>query len=244
MLGNTKEAPLPPADLSLVGIDMHSHFIPGIDDGAQNMEETMFLLRSMKDLGYKKVITTPHVFTDLYRNTPEIILSGLDRVREEVKKEGLELEIDAAAEYYLDENFEDLIEQKKLLTFGKNYVLFELGFVQEPPTLSRAIFHMHLQGYKPVLAHPERYEYWDGRMSKYEELIDRDVLIQLNMNCLTGHYGQKVKETSEKMVDAGLVHFIGSDCHHPGHLGMMHEVRTNPKLHKLINSGKLLNMSL
>ncbi|MFN9798836.1 MAG: CpsB/CapC family capsule biosynthesis tyrosine phosphatase, partial [Bacteroidota bacterium] len=75
-------------------------------------------------------------------------------------------------------------------------------------------------------------------------LLDRDVLIQLNVNCLTGHYGQQVKETSEKLVDAGMVHFIGSDCHHPGHLNMLAAVRNNPRVHKLIESGKLLNMQL
>jgi protein-tyrosine phosphatase len=243
MLGKTEQS-LPPADLSLVGIDMHSHFIPGIDDGAQNMDETMFLLRAMKDFGYRKVITTPHIYTDLYPNTAERILDGLAKVREQIAADGLEIEIEAAAEYFLDEHFESLIEEKKLLTFGNNYVLFELGFMQEPPTLPRAIFNMHLQGYKPVLAHPERYEYWNGRLSKYEELLDRDVLIQLNVNCLTGHYGQEVKATSEKLVDAGMVHFIGSDCHHPGHLNMLAAVRSNPRVHKLIESGKLLNMQL
>ncbi|MFN9798672.1 MAG: tyrosine-protein phosphatase, partial [Bacteroidota bacterium] len=153
MLGKTEQTHSP-ADLSLVGIDMHSHFIPGIDDGAQNMDETMFLLRAMKDLGYRKVITTPHIYTDLYPNTAERILSGLVKVREQIAADGLEIEIEAAAEYFLDEHFEALIEKKELLTFGNNYVLFELGFMQEPPTLPRAIFNMHLQGYKPVLAHP------------------------------------------------------------------------------------------
>jgi protein-tyrosine phosphatase len=243
MLGKTEQT-LPPADLSLVGTDMHSHFIPGIDDGAQNMDESLALLRAMQDLGYRRVITTPHVYTDLYPNTAERILEGLEAVREAIRREGLEIEIDAAAEYYLDEHFEKLIEQKQLLTFGKNYVLFELGFMQEPPNLSRAIFNMILQGYKPVLAHPERYDYWHGKLSKYEELADRDVLIQLNVNCLTGHYGQQVKETADALVDAGLVHFIGSDCHHPGHIQMLTAVRSNPRVHRLIRSGKLLNTQL
>jgi protein-tyrosine phosphatase len=240
----TKEEPLPPVDLSTVGVDMHSHFIPGIDDGAQNIEESIFLIRAMSDFGYRKVITTPHIFTDLYRNTSEIILAGLEKVRAEVSAQGIPIEVEAAAEYYLDEHFESLIENKDLLTFGSNYVLFELSFAQEPQSLARAIFHMRLQGYKPVLAHPERYEYWNHSFDKYEWLIDRDVLIQLNVNCLTGHYGASVKTTSERLIDEGMVHFIGSDCHHPGHLDMLHQVRTNPRLHQLIESGKLLNNQL
>lgn len=243
MLGHT-ERTLPPAELSKVAVDMHSHFIPGIDDGAQNMDDALFLLRAMSDLGYRKVITTPHVYTDLYPNTSERILDGLEKLRKAAATQGIPIEVDAAAEYYLDEHFEWLIDQKKLLTFGSNYVLFELGFIQEPPTLKRAIFNMHLQGYKPILAHPERYEYFDGRISKYTELVERDVLLQININSLTGHYGQSVKETAEKLIEAGLVHFIGSDCHHPGHIQMTASVLGNPALHHLIDSGKLMNSQL
>lgn len=239
-----KEVELIPVDLSLVGVDMHSHFIPGIDDGAQNMEESMILLQEMSDLGYHKVITTPHVFTDLYPNTAEKILAGLSAVRDEVKRREIPIEVDAAAEYYLDENFENLIEEKKLLTFGKNYVLFELSFIENPPNLARAVFNMILQGYKPVLAHPERYEYWNENFSRYEDLADKDVYLQLNINSLTGHYGNSVKSTAEKLIDAGLVSFLGSDCHHPGHIQMTQSVRNHPRLKRLVESGKLLNTTL
>jgi len=243
MLGRTEQV-MPPAELANVGIDMHSHFIPGIDDGAQNIEESIFLLKAMSELGYRKVITTPHIYTDLYPNTAERILDGLQHVRSAVSAEGIPIEVDAAAEYFLDEHFEQLIDQKKLLTFGKNYVLFELGFMQEPPNLNRAIFNMHLQGYKPVLAHPERYEYWSSGSARFRELADRDVLLQVNINSLSGHYGQQVKETAEYLIESGLVQFIGTDCHHPGHIQMTHSLLRHPHLHQLINSGRLLNQTL
>lgn len=238
------EAPVEPVDLSTVGVDMHSHLIPGIDDGAQTLEDSIALITKLHELGFTKLITTPHIFTDLYKNSPETILPGLALVREELKKRNIPVDLHAAAEYYLDEEFEKLVDDKKLLTFGNNYVLFELSFAEEPPQLHRAIFNMRLQGYRPVLAHPERYEYWNHNFKKYTDLHEKDVLLQLNVNCLTGHYGQQVKRVSEKMIDAGIVSFIGSDTHHVGHIQLLEAVRKSSHLRKLIESGKLKNASL
>jgi len=233
-----------PVDLTVIGVDMHSHLLPGIDDGAVDLENSIQLISQLNDLGYRRFITTPHIFQDLYRNTPSTILPQLEIVREELKRRGMNVTIDAAAEYYLDETLEKLVEEKSLLTFGKNYVLFEISFVHEPPNLQRCIFNMHLQGYKPVMAHPERYEYWHNDFSKYESMLDRDVLLQLNVNCLTGHYGPGVKKISERLIDEGMISFIGSDCHHVGHTELLRQVRTSSHLRKLIESGKLLNKEL
>ncbi|MBK7271359.1 MAG: hypothetical protein IPI07_18190 [Flavobacteriales bacterium] len=101
--------------------DVHSHFIPGIDDGAHTMDQSMELLTAMPELGYRKVVTTPHNMADGYKNTPEIILGGLERVREELKRRGIAIEIDAAAEYYLDHELEQKVTDRKVLTFGDNY---------------------------------------------------------------------------------------------------------------------------
>lgn len=239
-----KKTEVIPVDFSVLGIDLHSHLLPGIDDGAQTMEDSIRLITQMQELGFSRFITTPHIFQDLYRNTPEIILPKLEEVRAELKRREIDVRIDAAAEYYLDETFEALIESKSLLTFGKNYVLFELSFVMEPASLHHCIFNMQLQGYRPVLAHPERYEYWHTDFSKYESLVEKGVLLQLNTNCLTGHYGPGVKKTSERMIDAGIISFVGSDCHHNGHTELLRQVRTSSGLRKLIDSGKLLNGTL
>ena len=95
--------PLP--DLSGFEVDVHSHLIPGIDDGVQTLEESIEMIKALSALGFKKLITTPHIMSDYFRNTPEIILGGLEIVREEIKKQGIPIELDAAAEYYLDEEF-------------------------------------------------------------------------------------------------------------------------------------------
>lgn len=232
-------------DLSLLKCDMHSHFIPGIDDGAKTMEESIAMLREFSALGYKKVITTPHIMSDAYRNTPEIILGGLAQVRVALKTANVPIEIDAAAEYYLDFDFERKVEEKKILTFGNNYVLFELSFVNTPDNLHGVIFKMLTNGYKPILAHPERYNFWHQDFKKYEELVEKGVLLQLNLNSLSGHYGPATQKIAERMIEANMISFLGSDCHHMGHIEVIRNRTVFQKsLLKLIESGKLLNSSL
>ncbi len=240
----SSEPKLPPVDLSLIGTDVHSHFIPGIDDGAKTIEESVALVKAFEAMGYKKVITTPHVMSDYYRNTPEIILGGLEKVRAALVEEGVTCEIEAAAEYYLDIEFEDKIEAKELLTFGDNYVLFELPFISEPPMLSSAIFNMQTAGYKPVLAHVERYTFWHNDYQKYEELFDKGVVMQLNINSLTGMYSPQVKKIAERLVEDNYITMIGSDCHNLRHVDMMQSCLTNKHLHQLANKEDLVNKQL
>ncbi len=233
-----------PIDLAILGTDVHSHFIPGIDDGAQTMDDSLQLIGEMAAMGYKKVITTPHIMSDSYRNTPEIILGGLEKVRAALKQAGTTIEIGAAAEYYVDFDFERKLKEEKLLTFGKNYVLFEISFMNPPENLTSVIFQLQTNGYKPVLAHPERYNFWHKEFNKYEEFIERGVLLQMNINSLTGHYSPATKKVAEQMIEKGMISFIGSDCHHMGHVELIKKVRAEKYLRKLIESGKLLNTTL
>jgi tyrosine-protein phosphatase YwqE len=103
---------------------------------------------------------------------------------------------------------------------------------------------MRLAGYSPILAHPERYDFWHRDFSRYESMIDKDVHLQLNINSLTGQYGPDTKRISERLIDRGMVSFIGTDCHHLGHVQLTNTARTNPHLLKLIESGNLLNGEL
>lgn len=239
-----KEKQLPPIHLGQLQTDFHSHLIPGIDDGAQSMEDSLQMIRRFKELGYKKVITTPHVMSDFYRNDSATILSGRDAVRKALAEAKIEIEFDAAAEYYLDEHFEEKINAKDLLTFGDNYVLFELPFVAEPPNLAAAIFKMQTNGYRPILAHPERYGFWYKDFDKYHEMKDKGVHLQLNMLSLIGHYSPETQKIAERLIDEELITFLGSDCHNFGHQQLMDIARTKPYLHRLIESGKLMNGSL
>lgn len=234
-----------PVDLSVLKCDVHSHFIPGIDDGAQTMENSMALIKSFYELGYKKVITTPHILADGYPNTPEIILGGLEKVRVALKSAGIPMQIEAAAEYYVDFDFSRKIKGEKLLTFGDNYLLFEVSYVNPPDNLEYIIFQSQTSGYKPVLAHPERYPFWSRNFEKFEQLKEKGVLFQLNINSVTGYYSKETRKTAEQLIEKNMVDFLGSDCHHSGHVGLIKTQAVYHKaLHKLIESGKLLNSTL
>ena len=239
-----KDKVLPPADLSFLKTDVHSHFIPGIDDGAKTIEDSLELIGAMEKMGYTKVITTPHIMSDYYRNTPEIILGGLDLVRNALAKSGSKMQIEAAAEYYIDFDFQEKIKEKKLLTFGDNYVLFEMPFIGEPQILNTVIFDMQMAGYKPVLAHVERYQFWHQDYEKIQSMKDKGVLLQLNINSLSGYYSPQVRKLAEKMIDENMFDVLGSDCHHSGHIELMQKAITMPYFHKIMNYPGLINQSL
>ncbi len=237
-------AALPPVDLGLLKCDVHSHFVPGIDDGAPTIEASMELPRARHVMGYQKVTTTPHTMPDGNKPPPEVILGGLEKLRRAVEEDGMALEVEAAAEYYLDHDFLEKITAQKLLTFNTDKVLFELPFISEPAVLLSAVFEMQTQGYRPVLAHPERYTYWETDHSTMEKLKDRGVIFQLNAIALMGAYGPATKKAAEKIIDKGWYELVGSDCHSMKHIAALEAARTEPYLHKLIESGKLVNATL
>lgn len=235
---------VPEFDYGIIKTDLHSHLIPGIDDGSKSMEDTLNMLRKFVDLGYSKVITTPHIMSDFYKNTPEIILNGLAELRNAIKTEGLPIKIEAAAEYYLDFHFDEEIEKGTVLTFGNNHVLFELSFTQEQPGVKNTVFNLITQGYKPILAHVERYPFYFNAWDKITEYKDRGVLLQLNINSLSGQYGPHVKKMAEQLIEKNLIDVVGSDCHHMGHLELMNSLRTNPYLKQILDKPNLLNHQL
>jgi len=237
-----KEEELAPLDFSILKTDIHSHFIPGIDDGAPDLETSISLIKKMQELGYSKVITSPHVMSDFYQNSSETIFKGLADVREELKAQKINMEIDAAAEYYIDFEFEQKIGKEKFLTFGDNYILVELSFMEAPRNLFDIIFKLQLEGYKVVLAHPERYNYYS--LKDYEEFTSRGVLLQINLLSLIGYYSPQIKKKTEALINAGMVSLVGSDCHNMNHAELYEKCQTQKAWHNLVNSGKLLNATL
>ncbi|HKK60162.1 MAG TPA: CpsB/CapC family capsule biosynthesis tyrosine phosphatase [Salinivirga sp.] len=232
------------ADLGQVGIDMHSHLIPGIDDGVNDMDESLRSIRLLHNAGYTHLITTPHIMSDYFPNSPETIISGLKQVREAVKKEGIPVKIDAAAEYYLDYPFFENFDKTKHLAINDRFLLFELSFLNPPEILNEIIFRIQTAGYIPVLAHPERYSYWFRNFDQFYKLKDRGVWLQLNINSFADEYGVPTRKLAEKMIKADIVDLLGSDFHRPQHIDSMQKALGNKHLGKLINSGKLRNAEL
>lgn len=245
LFGKKEEIP----SLDLLGTDIHSHLIPGIDDGAQKLSDSLEMIRGLYELGFRKCITTPHVMSDAYRNTPETILGGLEKLRAALVEAGIDMELEAAAEYYLDEIFLDKIGQEDLLTFGgdQRYLLFETSYVSRPMSLERAIFELQAKGYTPVLAHPERYQYfWDLKdIAPVAALRERGALLQVNITSFAGTRGKRASWIANELCRAGLVDFVGTDIHRAAQLEVLRRAaHLNVDFRQLLASQSLRNLQL
>jgi tyrosine-protein phosphatase YwqE len=229
-------------DYSALQVDMHSHVLPGIDDGAQNTEESIFLIRQMMEVGIKKIIATPHIMADYYRNTPETINNALAVLKEALIVAGIDIPVEAAAEHFFDETFEERIEKNGLMVMKGGYVLFELSFITPPPNLLNIIQKLTSKGYKPILAHPERYGYIS--IDELKMYRSWGCNMQLNTISLTGYYGGEIKKVAEQLVDNEMIDFISSDMHHPRHAAAFHSALLMPYLEKLMTEQPLKNIML
>jgi len=233
-----------PVDLSLIGVDMHSHLIPGIDDGAETIEQSIELIKLLFNLGYKKLITTPHIFSEYFKNTPEIIRHGLDKLQTALTQAQIPVKIEAAAEYMFDDWFQKNCLTTELLTFGKKYLLIECSAFVPPNNFFQVLWDLKLKGYNPILAHPERYGYWHINLEHYVSLKDRDILFQINLPSLSGYYSPEVRKITEQLIDNNMVEFVGTDIHNLIYYQQIDKSRFSKYLEKLISSGKLLNRTL
>ena len=232
-------------DLAWLGTDMHSHLIPGIDDGAKDIATSIQLIKGLENLGYKKLITTPHVLWEIYANTPDIITQGLGELKAAVDKEGLNIELHAAAEYFMDDHFEEELKKKTpLLSISKNMVLVEFSMLTAPFDVQKILFEMQMQGYQPVLAHPERYTYLSRSKNTYEDLKYAGCIFQLNLLSLTGYYGRSVQDLAEFLLKNDYYELAGTDLHHAQHLSALQRLSSSPLYQKLKESSLLRNSSL
>ena len=249
LLGGAAPAPAAAPTLAGLGADMHSHLLPGLDDGAETLAHSLDLLRALRALGFRKLVMTPHIMGDFYKNTPAGIRAALHELRAAAQAAGLcDVALECAAEYYLDEFLgRKLADGTEMLTFGgdKRYLLFETSYLNEPLNLFDIIFELKAQGYRPVLAHPERYTYLYGRFAEIEKLRqNHGVLLQVNLNSLAGYYSPAAKKVAEQLIDAGLVDFVGTDTHHLRHTEtLLRRTLPQPHLEKLLRL-PLLNNTL
>jgi len=234
------------ADFSELNCDMHSHLIPSIDDGSPDVATSLQLIKGLIDLGYKKIITTPHIMWDMYKNSPETIMPGYEAVKNEIRKNNLNVEFEVAAEYFLDDHFEKLVDSDApLLTFKGNLILVEFSFVTQPVELKSILFKLQIKGYQPVIAHPERYLYLGAQKHWYEEMKDTGCLFQLNILSLSGFYGKGPVELSQYLIKQKYYNLIGTDLHNSRHIEMLEAASPYiPTIKRLIDSDDILNAQL
>ena len=223
-----KKKEIPLTELFSEGfVDIHSHLLPGIDDGAKDLENSLALITKMVSYGIKNFITTPHVLGDVYPNSSETIQQKLEEVRAALKQNGLtDVSINAAAEYMMDEQFSVRLEKDDILTLKDNFILVEMSYFSAPLNLYEILFEIQLKGYKPVLAHPERYNFYHQDFNNYYKLKKSGCLFQLNLLSLTPHYGKGVQKISQQLLKENMYDFVGTDTHHQQHLELLKKVGT------------------
>lgn len=204
-------------------IDIHSHLLPGIDDGARTFEDTLGLVQALQGFGVSQFITTPHTMNYIWGNTKEGILSLKDQTVFELKKNNVVVPFQAASEYMLDDQFVKLFQVGELLTLKDNYVLVEMSYLQPPMQLYAMLFDLQIAGYIPVLAHPERYSFYHNNFEEYLKLKHVGCLFQLNLLSVVGYYGEAVTKISEQLLQKGMYDFVGSDVHHNQHIAFFEE---------------------
>jgi len=215
-------------------VDIHSHFLPNIDDGSKSMDESVAMLRRMHGYGIKNIICTPHVMESVWENSSEAIQQKLDALNAHLKSiDFTGISVTAAAEYMLDANFDRLLKTEKLRPLKDNYILVELSFISAPVNLYETLFNIQIAGYKPVLAHPERYSYFHNDFSAYSKLKAAGCLFQLNLLSLSNYYGSSVTAVALSLLKQQMIDFAGTDTHKHHHLDFLEKI-ADRKVLKLI----------
>ena len=203
-------------------IDIHNHILPGIDDGAKNVEESIELIKGFREFGVNKFICTPHIMHNYYDNTPKSIKKSFKKLKKELNKRNMDdVRIAHAAEHMIDENFEHLLDNNGVLPLNSNHILVEMSYLQPSINFDISIKKITKNQFFPVFAHPERYMYLHDNLSTYHKFKEQGILFQLNMLSLSGYYGGDIQKVALKLLDNSMYDFIGSDVHNLKHLNFL-----------------------
>lgn len=210
--------------------DIHCHVLPGIDDGAADVSTSLELLNRYAALGFEQVIATPHTLGDVYPNSKESITSAYSKLSDQqsIKK------LTFASEYMIDERFEKLLEARDLLTMGDHYILIEMSYFQAPLNIEEVVYSITTAGYKPILAHPERYAYYHNDLGVLDRFKNLGCSLQLNALSLSSHYGKRVQRAAFALLEKHHYDFIGTDTHKMAHLEKLASLKVSKKHGKAV----------
>jgi len=246
MLSIFKKKSARSVDFSPLVADMHSHLLPGIDDGSTDVQNSDLLIKGLTDLGFSKLITTPHVMADIYPNNNSIIENTYQVLKRNSQVSSVNFPVTPAAEYLLDDGFDQLLTQKEpLLAIKDNIVLVEFSFAAPPNEFKEKIFQMQLHGYQPVIAHPERYLYWYGDKKIMDQFKTIGCFLAVNILSFTGYYGKPSLELANFLLKKNYIDFLGTDLHHIRHLEALQQAyQLMPVIAQLLDKGNLQNPRL
>ena len=224
-----------------MGVDIHSHLLPGIDDGSPDVATSVTYIKALMELGIEKFHCTPHILRDYYPNTPETINIALENLKQGLRDANVDVEVTAAAEHMMDDTFK--VEDNLLCLPGK-HVLVEMSYLSETPNVEQVIFDLQIKGYKVILAHPERYNFYHKSYEKYHRFKEMGVLFQLNILAIMGYYGKNVKHTAEHLLENKCYDLIGTDLHHEKHLQILTHAVESGKLYQRLENYPFINQKL
>ncbi|TCD17333.1 histidinol phosphatase [Pedobacter psychrodurus] len=228
-------------DISWLGVDMHSHILPGIDDGSPDVATSVRFVKSLTELGFEQLIATPHIFKELYPNTLESIAKAKVDLQTALNQANISTKLSAGAEYMIDQDFS---LDGHLCTLDQKHLLIEMSYLSESPGISQTIFDVEIKGYKPVLAHPERYTFYFKDKSRLKRFKEKGCLLQLNLLSVVGYYGKEVKQLAELLLKEKMYDLAGTDLHHDKHLNTLTEAIRSGRLHDLIGDYGFKNQEI
>lgn len=221
--------------------DIHCHVIPGIDDGSPDINTSIELIERMQSWGITRIIATPHVTQASFENTPEIMSEALASLKKELESRGNNINITHSAEYRIDEQFLSHLKEEIIVPMPSNYILVENSFIQEPWNLDQLLFDLKVKGYKPILAHPERYLYYHSKRDRYKAIHNTGTKFQVNLLSIAGYYSKDEKRVALELINNGLVDFIGTDLHNHNHADAIESYIHSREYRKIKDRLPLLN---
>lgn len=219
-------------------VDIHSHVLPGIDDGAKNLNESLNLISEMRKLGFSKIIGTPHTYEGVHNNTNETIKKSFVKLKNNIHKS---INLSYASEYMTDSSLIKKAKEKTLMCLKDNYVLVEMSYLAAPINIFDIIFELKVNGYIPIMAHPERYIFLHNKLEQYFKLKKVGCLFQLNLLSATTFYGVQTAKITDKLLKYDLIDFVGSDIHNQRHINGFENkvvIKQINKIHKAISKNK------
>ncbi|RAJ73523.1 tyrosine-protein phosphatase YwqE [Chitinophaga dinghuensis] len=229
--------------LAFMGTDLHSHLLPAVDDGVQDVATSLEFIHALQQMGIRQIITTPHVMMDRFPNDLHTLSDPYQQVQAALREEGNTIPFRHAGEYYLDETLPQLLQQPLMKLFDQ-VVLVEMSFMSAPPQIFQWLFDLQAAGYQPLLAHPERYAYHHQHPESYARYRERGCMMQVNLLSLTGYYGKHIKQAAEYLLQKGWIDYIGTDLHHHKHLQAIRDMATNKKLRQTLEAYPFKNAAI
>lgn len=228
-------------DIAWLGVDMHSHILPGIDDGSPDVATSLRFVKAFEAMGYEHIICTPHIYKELYPNDKETISAAKELLLAEMSKNNISIKLDAGAEYMINQDFDI---SKPLCPLNDKHLLIEMSYLTESPNISQTIFDLEIKGYQPVLAHPERYTFYFKDKSRLKRFKEKGCLLQLNLLSVLGYYGKDVKHLAEMLLSEKLYDLAGTDLHHDKHLSALTEAVQSGKLYDILGNYEFKNKEI